>query len=108
MLGRHNKIAGGYDLAPCGRGDPVDGGYDRLRHVTDRRHQLAADVEQLVVEVVGPVRHLRQIVAGAEGRWRAGNDDDAHRRIVAESTDARDEVAHDRQAERVATRRVVQ
>lgn len=102
------EIASRHELAAGGGGDPLHGGDHGLGVLGQPAHEQRAAVEQLFVESLAAVEivavglNLAQVVAGAEHRPLAGDDDGAHRIIPGEFVEGGDERVDHQQTQRVA------
>ena len=110
-LARDRKVAGGDELAAGRRGDAFDGRDDRLRQRDDRLHQDRAARQDLFVKGAAPVGvvpvrlDLPEIVAGAQRRPVAGENDDARPIVLGEVGEGDDQRVDHRKAQGVAVLR---
>ena len=102
LVGGDRQVACGDELAAGGGGDPADLGDHGLGHAVDGLHELAAGVEQPLVEAHVAPDHLGEVVARRERRPRALDDDRAHARIGAGGAQHADQLLHELEAQRIA------
>ena len=83
-------------------------GDHRLGNRLDTCHNVGAHREQVVVELLGSIEHLAQVVARRKNMARSGDDDDPNGIACAYGADCLTEFGEERKAERIASLRPVE
>src|SRR5829696_1778455 len=89
-----DEVAGGGELAAGGGSDAMYLGYHGLGNRLDGLHQLAADVEEVAVEIGVASYHLREVMASAKGGAVGAKDHDLCLAGLADRLEAAYELLH--------------